>query len=50
MAEQEQKMGIGKAAVVAIVAVGVAFIYFYCLDWFLMEVVQNLPFPYRPTK
>jgi|GEM_PF-3780900 len=50
MAEQAEKAPIGKLVGVGVAALVAVFIYYYFIDWLMMNVVQNLPFPYRPTK
>jgi heme/copper-type cytochrome/quinol oxidase subunit 4 len=50
MAEQDQKIGIGKMVFVALISLVAVAGYYYFLDYIMMEWAQNLPFPYRPTK
>lgn len=47
MAEQIKKEGYGKILVVGLIALVGVSIYYYALDWVMMEIAQNLPFPYR---
>lgn len=37
----------GKLAIFFVTMGVVWFLYYLFIDWFLMVVIQNLPFPYR---
>ena len=50
MAEQAEQIPVGKAVAIGVIALAGVALYYFSIDWLMMNVIQNLPFPYRPTK
>jgi hypothetical protein len=45
--EVNEDVGLGKKMGFFIVAMAIAAVYYYFLDWVMMGPMQNLPFPYK---